>query len=103
MLAAYDDKTAYAQCIFSLCINDSKASTHEILTFCGKTDGKIVPAQGPTDFGWDPVFMPDGFDISYAEMPKAVKNTISHRFRSLALLRQYLIDNEEAIYAKYSK
>ena len=28
---------------------------------------------------WDPVFMPDGFDKTYAEIPKEVKNTISHR------------------------
>ena len=44
------------------------------------TDGKIVPARGPPDFGWDPVFEADGFDQTYAEMDKDVKNTISHRF-----------------------
>lgn len=38
-----------------------------------------MPARGPTDFGWDPVFLPDGFDTTYAEMDKDVKNTISHR------------------------
>ena len=53
MLAAYEDKSAYAQCIFSLAINDKKNNQGEsdILTFSGKTDGKIVPAQGPLDFG----------------------------------------------------
>ena len=44
------------------------------------TDGKIVTARGPPDFGWDPVFEADGFDQTYAEMDKDVKNTISHRF-----------------------
>ena len=43
-------------------------------------------------FRWDPVFLPDGFDQTYAEMPKSVKNTISHRFRSLELLKVYLND-----------
>jgi hypothetical protein len=38
-----------------------------------------VPARGPADFGWDPVFLPDGFDTTYAEMDKDIKNTISHR------------------------
>ena len=36
--------------------------------FVGRTDGSIVPARGPLDFGWDPVFQPDGFDATYAEM-----------------------------------
>ena len=45
-----------------------------------RLQGKIVPARGPTDFGWDPVFQPDGFEQTYAEMDKAVKNTISHRY-----------------------
>ncbi len=34
----------------------------------------------PADFGWDPVFEPDGFDRTYAELDKDVKNSISHRF-----------------------
>ncbi|KAM0040749.1 putative nucleotide diphosphatase [Helianthus debilis subsp. tardiflorus] len=32
------------------------------LTFVGKTPGKIVPARGPNDFEWDPVFQPDGYE-----------------------------------------
>lgn len=34
---------------------------------------------------------PDGFDDTYAEMDKAVKNTISHRYRALAKLRDFLL------------
>lgn len=52
----------------------------EPITFVGRTEGKIVPARGPADFGWDPIFQPDGFDTTYAEMDKDVKNTISHRW-----------------------
>ncbi|EDL80209.1 inosine triphosphatase (nucleoside triphosphate pyrophosphatase) (mapped), isoform CRA_c [Rattus norvegicus] len=45
--------------------------------------------RGSRDFGWDPCFQPDGYEQTYAEMPKAEKNTISHRFRALFKLQEY--------------
>lgn len=42
--------------------------------------GQIVSARGPNNFGWDPVFQPDGFTQTFAEMDKETKNKISHRF-----------------------
>jgi len=45
----------------------------------GRTDGRIVAARGDNQFGWDPVFEPAGFDETYAELDKTIKNTISHR------------------------
>ncbi|GJY59028.1 inosine triphosphate pyrophosphatase [Tanacetum coccineum] len=88
MLMAYEDKSAYALCVFSLAIGPD----HEPLTFVGKTPGKIVPARGPNDFGWDPVFQPDGYDQTYAEMPKEEKNKISHRGRALALVKSHFAE-----------
>ncbi|CAM8901173.1 unnamed protein product [Rhodiola kirilowii] len=85
MLMAYEDKSAFALCVFSLALGPDS----EPLTFIGKTDGKIVPARGPTDFGWDPIFQPDGYDQTYAEMSKEVKNKISHRYRALALVKSH--------------
>ena len=35
---------------------------------------------GPKNFGWDPIFQPDGFDATFAEMTKADKNKVSHRY-----------------------
>ena len=52
--------------------------------------GRIVPARGPADFGWDPVFEPEGYATTYAEMDKAEKNKISHRYRALAKLQEHL-------------
>jgi inosine triphosphate pyrophosphatase len=49
------------------------------------------------DFGWDPVFKPDGFEETYAEMDKTVKNTISHRGRSLKLVQEYMVKNAAAL------
>ena len=54
-----------------------------------------MPARGPPDFGWDPVFQPDGFDQTYAELETAVKNRISHRYKALCALRDYLIGQGE--------
>lgn len=85
LLAAYEDKSAFAMCIFSLALGPGE----EPITFVGKTAGKIVPARGPKDFGWDPVFQPDGFEQTYAEMPKSVKNEISHRGKALALVKEH--------------
>lgn len=50
-----------------------------------------MPARGPTDFGWDPVFQPEGLDLTYAEMAKADKNVISHRGRALGMLKVWLL------------
>jgi inosine triphosphate pyrophosphatase len=92
MLAGFDDKSAYAQCIFSLAMDRDS----EPLLFVGRTHGKVVPARGETSFGWDPIFEPDAQEAcvggqTYAEMDKALKNTISHRFRALDKLRDHLL------------
>ena len=80
----------YAQCIFSYC----EGPGSEPLTFVGRSEGRIVPARGPTDFGWDPVFEPaESGGLTYAEMDKAAKNAISHRGRALAQLRTWLADH----------
>jgi inosine triphosphate pyrophosphatase len=47
--------------------------------FVGRTPGRIVPARGNNDFGWDPVFEAEGTGQTYAEMDKVLKNSISHR------------------------
>ncbi len=47
LLAAYEDKTAYAQCIFAF----TEGPEYEPRVFVGKTDGRIVPARGPLNFG----------------------------------------------------
>jgi len=93
MLLAYPDKTAYAQCIFSY---SSGEPGFKPVTFIGRTNGTIVPARGPLDFGWDPVFQPEGYENTYAEMDKALKNTISHRFKSLNLVREYFSEATDA-------
>ncbi|KAI9202422.1 inosine triphosphate pyrophosphatase-like protein [Polychytrium aggregatum] len=83
MLIGFGDRSAYALCTFAY----SEGPGAEPILFEGRTDGTIVPAQGPANFGWDPIFKPDGFDQTYAEMDKDLKNTISHRFKALQKLK----------------
>ena len=76
LLAAYDDKSAYAQTLFAVCAGPGC----EVRLFDGRTHGIIVPARGSLDFGWDPIFQPDeSGGLTYAEMAKDAKNVISHR------------------------
>ncbi|WCJ24204.1 Inosine triphosphate pyrophosphatase family protein [Euphorbia peplus] len=98
LLAAYEDKSAYALCVFSFALGPGS----EPIVFQGKTMGEIVPPKGPRDFGWDPVFKPDGYDLTFAEMPKEEKNKISHRYRALEMVKAhfaeggYVFEIEEA-------
>ncbi|KAJ1975683.1 acetyl-coenzyme A synthetase 2 [Dimargaris verticillata] len=88
MLIGFEDKSAFALCTFAYCAGPG----HEPVLFEGKTPGTIVPPRGPGVFGWDSTFQPDGFNKTYAELDPAVKNTISHRFRALELLKAFLAD-----------
>ena len=59
--------------------------------FEGRVDGVILTERyGKEGFGYDPVFMPDRFAVSFAEMPLEVKNRISHRGLAVAKLVEYL-------------
>lgn len=53
--------------------------------------GQIVLPRGPPNFGWDPIFQPEGFQQTYAELDSAVKNTISHRYKALVALREHFV------------
>jgi ribokinase/non-canonical purine NTP pyrophosphatase (RdgB/HAM1 family) len=87
MLAGFDDKSAVAQTVVAIYMNDSLP----IKVFSGETKGTIVEAKGPTDFGWDPIFRPDeGQGKTYAEMDKSAKNAISHRGRAFAKVQEFL-------------
>ncbi len=62
--------------------------------FEGRVDGIILPEQRGTDgFGYDPVFLPDGHDKTFAEMDAATKNSISHRGRAIRQLATFLLEH----------
>ena len=60
--------------------------------FEGIVRGKIAKEKsGSKGFGYDPIFIPEGYDISFAEMDNAKKNSMSHRGRAIAKLVDFLI------------
>ena len=68
----------------------------EVLFFEGIVNGNIAREKHGTEgFGYDPIFVPDGYDKSFAELGMDIKNNISHRARAVKKLAEYLrgIDN----------
>ncbi|XP_051481544.1 inosine triphosphate pyrophosphatase isoform X2 [Apus apus] len=93
LLAGFEDKSAYALCTFAFSTGNPE---EPVKLFKGQTHGLIVEPRGPRDFGWDPCFQPDGYNQTYAELPKAVKNSISHRYRALSELSAFLLQGTAA-------
>jgi XTP/dITP diphosphohydrolase len=61
------------------------------LQFEGVVKGKILEEKrGTTGFGYDPIFLPEESDLSFAEMSMEEKNKISHRGRAVQKLVDYL-------------
>ncbi len=63
----------------------------EEILFDGVVKGEIATEKrGDSGFGYDPIFIPEGYSISFAQMGNEEKNCISHRFRATEKLRNYL-------------
>ncbi|MCX6267315.1 MAG: RdgB/HAM1 family non-canonical purine NTP pyrophosphatase [Bacteroidetes bacterium] len=59
--------------------------------FEGRIDGVIIPERrGADGFGYDPVFLPDGYRQTFAEMPAYLKNGISHRGRAAGKMVKWI-------------
>ena len=79
---------------FRTCISLIQKGTdgkyHEV-QFEGEVRGHIATEKHGTEgFGYDPIFVPDGYDKSFAELGEEVKNKISHRARAVKKLADYL-------------
>lgn len=79
------DRTARFRTVISLIINGVE---HQ---FEGRVEGHIATEKhGKEGFGYDPIFIPEGYDKSFAELGEEVKNQISHRARAVKKLAEYL-------------
>ena len=66
-------------------------SIKQIHRFEGIVEGEIIrERRGGEGFGYDPIFQPDGYDKTFAELGTDIKNQISHRARATAKLAEYL-------------
>ena len=80
-----DNRKAQFRTIVCL-IQDGKEHTFE-----GIVEGTINPEErGSSGFGYDPIFMPNGYDKTFAELGEDVKNNISHRARAIKKLVNFL-------------
>lgn len=69
------DRRAHFVCALSLCWPDGHCET-----FQGEAHGQLVfPPRGARGFGYDPIFLADGYNITFGEMDPDAKHAISHR------------------------
>ena len=74
------DPAAYFACALSLCWPSDSGSAGHIETFEGAVHGELVwPPRGNKGFGYDPMFVPKGHNITFGEIDPARKHVISHR------------------------
>ncbi len=85
MLDHYPDRSALAEMQF--CLYDAQT----FQTFAGAQTGSISPApRGSNGFGWDPIFIPDGYDKTWAEMTDEEAQATSIRKSALSKVEAYL-------------
>ena len=83
-LGEAEDRSAAFICVLALCWPDGREEVFE-----GRVDGSITwPARGSKGFGYDPIFIPEGYDVTFAEMEPAAKHEISHRADAFAKLKE---------------
>ena len=91
MLNETGDKERRAQfvCVMALADGDGRL----LHTVKGVCTGTIADEpRGSHGFGYDPIFIPDGFDLTFGELGNDVKKTISHRAKATELIIRYLLD-----------
>lgn len=85
-LSGHADRRANFTCAVALVAPDGSERVFE-----GKVFGRIQEElKGEGGFGYDPLFVPDGYEKSFAELPPEAKNAISHRGRALAQVKEFI-------------
>jgi XTP/dITP diphosphohydrolase len=88
-LAKVSDANRRARFVAVVAISDTDGSVLNVTE--GICEGTIISSpRGDGGFGYDPLFVPDGFNQTFAELPDDVKNIISHRAHALLDTRTFL-------------
>lgn len=89
-LRGVENRKARFVTVITAVVND------EVHRFKGEIEGRIIDVcRGSNGFGYDPVFVPDGYDLTFAQLPAEVKNTISHRARATDKFIRFINSLEE--------
>ncbi len=81
-----NDWSAYFACVLALAVPQE-----ETLIFEGRVNGKIIDEKrGGAGFGYDPIFVPGGYDRTFAEFSREAKNQISHRGKAFRQFSEFL-------------
>jgi XTP/dITP diphosphohydrolase len=79
------DRSAFYKAVICVIWED------EVYYFDGICEGQIITGKrGPGGFGYDPVFIPQGYNQTFAELPLSIKNQISHRGRAVKKMIDFL-------------
>ncbi len=85
-----NNRRARFRTVIALLLEENGKWREEI--FDGIVEGHIArEKKGSEGFGYDPIFVPDGYDLSFAELGMDVKNSISHRARAVRKLADFLL------------
>lgn len=88
-LSVKQNRRARFRTVIALLINDQS------YFFDGIVDGTITESRrGTAGFGYDSVFVPEGYELTFAEMTHIQKNKISHRGKAVEKLAQYLLHSK---------
>ncbi len=80
---------AHFMCVLALCLPDGTTYTFE-----GRIDGTLIfPPRGDHGFGYDPIFIPNNYDKTFAEIAPEEKNRISHRAKAFEKFVNFLEGN----------
>lgn len=84
-------KARFRTVISLILTEEGNSSSYQEYLFDGEVKGHIAKEKhGNEGFGYDPLFIPDGYDKSFAELGEDIKNKISHRARAVAKLAKFL-------------
>lgn len=87
----YDERTGRFVSVITMVYPDGK-----VISCRGTVEGHVIPEErGEGGFGYDPMFIPEGYDKTFGELPAELKNQISHRANALKLLDVELRKRQE--------